>query len=594
MQDVFSPLSLTISEVFLNGDPLYKIPNYQRPYSWKDEQVEKLWDDIYTAFSNNNENPEIDSNYFLGSLIVVPQGDGFEDVVDGQQRLTTLMILFNVVKALFPNINKEIDAVSNPFVIKIGKIRNCINNTNDLTRLRLYTHSSHQNEFENNVINCDNFSQIKRPGLNDISNSPKYKFINTSVIFYEKLSVLSEGEAGKFINYLFNQVKIIKISCSNRAFAIKLFQVLNDRGLDLSAADLIKSILLSNIKDDLKHNQFMADWQSVEEATESLDTDLTDLFTFYQYYLIGKNPKKSLVDELESEFKGKDSNRIISDFKRFVNIYKEVLFDEQGDKLIYSYWYLPWGVYWKTILLTAIHSEYPELQRLKLSLIRFYYLNWIAGKTLTAIKQTSFNVIGAIKDKKSMDEIEIIFNQRLTPEIISNALKNLSGNVYSQAWVKPLYLMVEYKQTDLQFTTYIIWDRSLQLEHILPQSYNSQEEWNHFDQRIAEKLLHSAGNLSLLSSKKNIEAQNYSFIEKINIYSGKGRNNTKNDGITSFRVSQKIVDDYNANKYNKSWNVLAIIDRYNWFIDEVGKILAIDTLTIKKRIPLIEDAPNNV
>jgi uncharacterized protein with ParB-like and HNH nuclease domain len=585
MTDVFTPLSLTVSQVFINGDPLYKIPNYQRPYSWNDDQVDRLWDDLFTAFENNKENKEIDANYFLGSLIVVPQDKGFEDVVDGQQRLTTMMILFNVVKSIFPNINKEINAIDNPNVIKIGKINNCIKNTNDISRLRLYTHESHQNDFENYVLSNNEFSGLKKPNKKEIANSPKFRFINTAYIFHQKLIQMSEDEAGNFINYLFNQVKIIKISCSNRAFAIKLFQVLNDRGLDLSASDLIKSILLASLKDDLKHGAFVADWQASEQIAENLDVGLTELFTFYEYYLLGKNPKKSLVDELENLFQGKDANKVISDFKKFVSTYDTELFNENEDKLLFSFWYLTWTTYWKTVLLTAIHSEYPELEKLKVSFRRFYYLNWIAGKTLSSIKQTSFNLISAIKEKKSMVEIDEMFNTKIeNDEIIASVLRNLSGNTYFEAWVKPLYILIEYNQTDNDYATFITWDRNLQLEHIMPQTFSKKESWNHISEEIGNDLLHCAGNLTLLSSKKNIEAQNYSFEDKINIYQGLGKKQDKTDGITSFRICQKIVDDYNSKKYNQKWNEIAIIDRYNWFIKEVGEILKINTDSIKKEI----------
>ena len=583
MTDVFTPLSLTVSQVFINGDPLYKIPNYQRPYSWTDEQVDRLWDDLYTAYQNNIEDKEIDANYFLGSLIVVPQGNGFEDVVDGQQRLTTMMILFNVVKSLFPNINKEVDAIDNPNVIKIGKINNCIKNTNDISRLRLYTHESHQNDFDNHVLSNSDFSKLTKPTKREIQNAPKFRFINTAFIFNDKLSKMSKEDAGNFINYLFNQVKIIKISCSNRAFAIKLFQVLNDRGLDLSAADLIKSILLASLKDDIKHGAFVADWQASEQLAENLDVSLTDLFTFYEYYLLGKNPKKSLVDELENQFQGKDANKIISDFKSFVTTYDKEIYDETGDKVIYSFWYLTWAAYWKTILLTALHSNYPDIEKLKISLRRFYYLNWISGRTLSAIKQTSFNVIGAIKDKKTIDEIDLIFETKLeSDKVIAGVLRNLSGNIYFESWVKPLFIMVEYNQTDTDFATWIEWDRYLQLEHIMPQTFAKKDEWNHIKAEIGNSYLHTSGNLTLLSSKKNIEAQNYSFVEKINIYKGLGKKQNKTDGITSFRICQKIVDDYNSNKYNKEWNEQAMKDRYNWFIKEIGTILNINTDSIKK------------
>ena len=495
-----------------------------------------------------------------------------------------MMILFNVVKSLFPTINKEVDAIDNPNVIKIGKINNCIKNTNDISRLRLYTHESHQNDFENHVLSNSDFSNLTKPTKREIQNAPKFRFINTTYIFREKLSKMSEEDAGNFINYLFNQVKIIKISCSNRAFAIKLFQVLNDRGLDLSAADLIKSILLASLKDDIKHGSFVADWQASEQLAENLDVSLTDLFTFYEYYLLGKNPKKSLVDELENQFQGKDANNIISDFKIFVKTYDKKIYNETGDKLIYSFWYLTWAAYWKTILLTALHLNYPDTEKLKISLRRFYYLNWISGRTLSAIKQTSFNIIGAIKDKKTIAEIDLIFETKLeSDKVIEGVLRNLSGNIYFESWVKPLFIMVEYNQIDDDFATWIEWDRYLQLEHIMPQTFAKKDEWNHITTVIGNSYLHTAGNLTLLSCKKNIEAQNYSFVDKINIYQGLGKNLNKTDGISSFRICQKIVDDYNANKYNKEWTEQAMKDRYNWFINEIGTILNINTDSIKKQ-----------
>jgi len=585
MADVFVPLSLTISQVFIDGDPLYKIPNYQRPYSWTSDEVEPLWDDLYTAYQNNKEDPETDSNYFLGSLIIVPQEKGYEDVVDGQQRLTTLMILFNVISKLFPEINLEIDAEENPNVIKISKIKNCIENTNNISRIKLLTHPQHQNDFKFLILDNKDFSQLAKPNKKEIANSPKHRFINTAFIFYTKLIVLNNTVAGEFINYLFNQVKIIKISCSDRAFAIKLFQVLNGRGLNLSSADLLKSILLSAIKNDLDHDAFVANWQVTEQLAEKTDTNLTDLFTFYEYYLLAENPKKSLVEELETYFKGKDSNDIIYDFKKFVELYYNEIYTKDDDKIIYSFWYLTWATYWKTILLTALHSKYENIEKLKLLLRRYYYLNWIAGRTLSQVKQTSFNIIKAIKNKTKIAEIEKMLNNKLEEDkVLVLVLKNLEGDIYFEAWVKPLYLMVEYHQFDDDYVTWIEWDKKLQLEHILPQSFKNKKEWKYISEELGNSLLHTAANLTILSSKKNIEAQNYSFSEKIDIYQGLGKNNTKSDGITSFRISQKIVDDYNENKYNKMWTEKAMTERYNWFITEIGKVLEIDVSSILKTV----------
>jgi uncharacterized protein with ParB-like and HNH nuclease domain len=98
--------------------------------------------------------------------------------------------------------------------------------------------------------------------------------------------------------------KVVKITCYDERFAIKLFQVLNNRGMDLSAADIIKGYLLVPInRDEHKHAVFMNDWRVIEQWISDMDNvNLTDMFTYYQYYLLASNPKHSLVEELKRQF----------------------------------------------------------------------------------------------------------------------------------------------------------------------------------------------------------------------------------------------------------------------------------------------------
>ena len=100
--DTFKPINQTISEIF-SCDGIYKIPNYQRQYSWTNDQLEALWDDLYEAYQNKTVDNDC---YFLGSIVVVNGGKGYFELIDGQQRITTLMILMNVLVKDFPNINK--------------------------------------------------------------------------------------------------------------------------------------------------------------------------------------------------------------------------------------------------------------------------------------------------------------------------------------------------------------------------------------------------------------------------------------------------------------------------------------------------------
>jgi uncharacterized protein with ParB-like and HNH nuclease domain len=207
--------------------------------------------------------------------------------VDGQQRLTTLMIMFCVLRDTFPNLNKN-ESDENPHAVDIDTLNSSIAVNGKAKRLKLFTHMQHQSDFESIILNGDT-SKLKKPFKYQIrtDEEPKYKFINSAFLIREKFKALGEDVANDFVNFIFNQVKIIRIDCKSREFAIKLFQVLNDRGMDLTAADLIKSYLLEKLykkyKEDpetskLKEQQFVADWRDMEQTVKNCDISLNDLF----------------------------------------------------------------------------------------------------------------------------------------------------------------------------------------------------------------------------------------------------------------------------------------------------------------------------
>lgn len=586
MEDIFKPKSLSVKQLFGDTDALYQIPRYQRPYSWGDEQLEKLWEDLLDAKDNN-------PNYFLGSIITAkPQEQSpYLDIVDGQQRLTTLTILLCVVRDLFPELNKQLSE-EDPFAIDSRIISTSIKFNDKFERLRLRTHSHHQSDFESIILNGDT-SNYTKPKKKDLSKEeePIHKFRNTAYFFADKLSDLGVEETGFLINYLFNQVKIIRIDCQEVSFAIKLFQVLNDRGLDLSNSDLIKSYLIGRIQsskeltqDDKsrKEDQFLDDWKESELIASHTETSMNDLFVMYEYYLLEQNPKKSLYDEMVGKLQFTDPNNSIADFKTFCQKYKKELFDK-NDKMIYSFWYLKWSMYWKTILLSALHNNYPEYAKLTKALRRFYYLNWIAGYTLTKIKQISFNLVKWVKEGKSFsaihDELESHIKQYNT---INRAKDNLAEDIYNEPWCKPLLFLIEYQQTDESNLNFLDYDINIHVEHILPVAYEKNDGWKMFhDNKDIENWVNCGANLTLLSGEKNISASNESFEMKVKTYNGIGIKHDKKGTVTSFRITQKIADDYQNNLYGKEWNQDALNARWNWFCDEVSEILDIELDDIK-------------
>jgi uncharacterized protein with ParB-like and HNH nuclease domain len=587
MENLFTPQSLTIKQIFGNADSLYRIPRYQRPYKWDDDQIDKLWDDITEAYDNG------DKNYFLGSIILAnnsAENSQYWDVVDGQQRITTLIILFRVVSVLYPNINND-QVNEDPSAVDKKVLEDSITLNERFSRIKLVTHPQHCADFEKLIIKGKK-KDWERPYKYQvhIDEEPKYKFINTACSFKEKLEAIGVEKAGKLINYLFNSIYIIRINCSTREFAIRMFQVLNDRGLDLTSADLIKSYLMEKLetlhKDKEKHQQkedaFIADWQRIEQLIKNLDIDINEMLVIYEYYLLEQNPKKSLYDELEDNFKNKDPNEVISDFKEFTESYKKNIYDSE-ERTIYGFWYIRWNIYWKTILLTALHEEYKDYEKLKIALLRFYYLYWIAGNTLSKIKQTSFNLIKWVKERKPIEDIQKELDNKLESDsVVNHAIDNLnSTNLYNTQWLKPLLLMIEYNQTDSNLP-FIELGKDLHIEHVLPEKYYKFKEWTSVvDKEFADTWLNRPGNLTLLCGSKNIEASNNPFDKKIKVYKGKGLYESKDTKITAFHITQKIVNDYNQGIYDNKWNKKAIIDRWNWFCDETEKLLDIPLSKIK-------------
>jgi len=535
LSGIFKPEAKTIKKIFGDSDSYYIIPDYQRPYSWENEQIEQLWDDIVSAMEDGEE------TYFLGPIILIKTNEGFE-VVDGQQRLTTLTILFCVLRDLYFKNDNNI----------INSIRSLIDQK---YRLRLITQLHYQNEFEEEIL-----KGIKFPQDLSFSERRKNKFINAALIFKDKLKELDDEKRKEFVNYVLDRVIMISIVCSNKSYAIKLFQILNTRGLDLSPADLIKSYLYGQCAEN-KRNQFIETWRQIEGLSDQIEEPITDLLTYYEYYILAENPKKSLYEELEKQFKNKDPNNVIYNFKIFVECFRDIY--EEESKLMFSFYYLPNQAFWKAILTTAKIEKYDNYKELCKLLQRMYYCYWVAGYTSSKVKQLSFNIIKWLKDKKDINFIKNEVEKKLKEHnVITRMTENLKNDVYGQSWLKPLLILIEYNQTDDSKISFIEIDNRLHIDHILPEKWNSVEEWKKlWTQNEAKIWLNKIGNLTLLSGKKNIAQQNDPPSKKKEMYE-KGYG-----GKTAFEISKKIIDELKT-----GWKKENVENRQRWLIEQLNSI----------------------
>ena len=552
---IFEPEAKIIEKIFGDTDSYYQIPDYQRSYSWGDEQIEQLWDDIYSAME------EEDESYFLGPIILIRTKDGYFEVVDGQQRLTTLTILFCVIRDLY---KEELEQLDKELLSSIqDAIKSVVKGKH---RLKLITQLNYQNKFENEILNGVKFpdKELTR------KEREQEKFINAALIFKQKLEDLKEkggiDSIKKFTEFLFKKVEMITITCSQQGYAIKLFQVLNTRGLDLSPADLIKSHLYIRLEEEKKRQQFIATWREVETISKEIDESITDLFTYYEYYILAQNPKRSLYEELTDKFKDQDSNKIIYDFKKFIDSFKEIY--QLESTLIFSFWYLPNQVFWKAILTTAKKVGFKEFDKLCQELRKIFYSYWIAGYTTSKVKQISFNLIGWVKEKKDLKDIKKEIEKKLTEDnVIRRVEENLQNDVYGMPWLRPLLILVEYAQTDSSKISYIELDSKLHVDHILPQGWETVPEWKkNWNKEQAEKWLNKLGNLTLLSGRKNIAQRNDPPAKKKQMYE-KGHG-----GKTAFEISKKVMETLEKS----GWTEKEVEDRQKWITQEIKNILGIE------------------
>ena len=576
--ETFKPINQTISEIF-SCDGIYKIPNYQRQYSWTNDQLDALWDDLYEAYQNKSEG---NNCYFLGSIVIVNNGKGFYELIDGQQRITTLMILMNVLIKDFPEINKNNDEI---FVADKEKIQNCIMFQGRRNRLQLQTDPKYDSLFNDIIINCDTFADLEEPTKRELKyDDPQYKYINSAVFFYNKLSELEADDLDNFINYIFYSTNIIKIECTNQSFAIKLFQVLNDRGLDLSPADIVKSYIIGKYEQDDETGKqiFNNNWKNIEDMSKQYRFKIDDFIVFYEYYKLKSNPKKQVIDELRDIINKSDVYALVEELHSFSNALKKVC--ESKNPYILSLRYIPWRAYVMTALTSAYAVNYPKKEELFKEIRRFFYISLIAGCTLNQIKQTSFKLIESIVNGNSIEDIVENLNKLIiSRRLIAKTYDALNNDVYNEKFLKPLMLSLEYENREITNNSFYALDEKLHMDHILPRAYSQKDEWSYIKNEEVVNEINGLGNMALLQDIKNEEALNCGFDEKIRTYRGLDHKGNNKTGITSFEYTRKIIEAYDSG--DNVWNIEQIKARKNMLIKEIERMLNISENDINLKLP---------
>ena len=538
-----------LKKILVDDENFYQIPDYQRPYSWDKDNLSDLIDDLKNSYLDNKN-----ENYFCGSLVLVKNDDDLRyDIIDGQQRITTFTIISCIFRDVyFDSVNKRAQ----------DYIKQSIQDQYDESKrkLKFLTDIKYQNSFEQTVLKKIDFKDVK----NIEKEFPDNKYLQNAYHinnFIKEILEDNDIDINEFIIWFYENIVLTVITCPSQDTAIQIFNVLNDRGMPLSSIDILKSSLMQKLQDNKEDRHvFKTVWADINSELTFNNLDIENMLNTYLYYKITTNPKSRLDKELLKVFakEKRGALDIINEIKEFSKSYIQLHIE--NDKNTFCLKYLRHKVYWISILSTALHVEYKDIDQLKELLVAYYYQNWIAGATVARIKQTSFNVLTKIKNNESISDIKLEMKKNLdkyqTTKNFQEALKY--DNVYGNKWDKSLLLLVEYFSDDNQNPTFIPINSRLHLEHILPQE-PTQHGWDKiFTTEELDKWTNSLANLTLLSMRKNIQAQNFSFLKKKDAYQNK-------DNVeTSFRITQKIL--------NKSkWNVEELENRELELVEKINE-----------------------
>ncbi|WP_219024835.1 DUF262 domain-containing protein [Helicobacter pylori] len=545
----------------------YQIPMYQRPYQWTEKNCEKLLDDLFFSYECHKE-----SDYFCGSLVLIAIGIDSEtnattyDIVDGQQRLSTFILLAKVLATLYAK-DKDLDTTNRGFLEK------SLGDTDEEKRKRLIFNTiglNAKDDFQDALDFFDDLDASK--GENSKSNDPskgKNSYLKNAICLKNYLEEKEIANINAFIRWLYCKVIFIKTTCSNISMALRIFSVLNARGLPLHAIDVFKAELLKKLAIEKDQEEFVFRWNALRQKCLDNESKFPKrkenkreknaaeiLFSWYLIYLhpvtSGKNMEERLADQFERLNKTPlDYLKIVEDF---YNAYCEVL--EMQDRHAHLLSYLA-SDFWRVILCTSILHNYSEseIEALKKLLVKFYYQNWVAEQKEPK-KQTSCNIINALKEKKNIDDIISIVKQYLDKnKITQNFREKLKDDhLYERhkkasknSWLRPILILVEYFMSDDPRPKRIEKD-NFHVEHILPQNPNLSSQWaKDFSEEERERYTHSLANLTLLGGKKNSQASNLDFKDKKKIYMGeenRSRKTKTSKVMTCYKMTIDIAHHY--------------------------------------------------
>lgn len=517
----------------------YHIPSYQRPYAWTDEQTGMLFDDLWDFYQ-----AELDDDYFLGSIVLIKEeNEPYADVIDGQQRLTTLTILIAAIAERLTGTTRE---NCNKYLRDPG------NELEGLSALpRLHLRDKDQPFFEKYVqdVKLQELEQLDPEALPD---EAQRNIRANCLVLRKKLkeACKSEEDVKQFCKFLVKNCYLVVVCTSNEQSAFRVFSVMNSRGLDLLPIDIIKSQVIGKIP--LAERDVYTDkWEDLEMQTSR--AGFNDVFTHTRMIFAKIKPKRNLLEEFSEFVMAKTTSKDLIDqiLEPYADAYtilknkKYIAVQHAGEVNEYLFWlnkidnsdWMP-----AAMKFMAEHRNEPD------------YVLWFVGRLerlASYLHVTAQDINHRIdRYKKVLEEMESRpdhnINDKLTSVELSDQEKQafvtaLEGEIYKMTARRRNYVILRLDSFVSCGGSRSNYDSSVfSIEHVLPQNVMSGSQWEKTWPDVGEReyWLNRIANLVPLTRRHNSAAQNFDFDKKKTTYFA-GRNGTTSYPLTTQVINQK-------------------------------------------------------
>ena len=539
----------SVRELLLTGTKeKILIPEYQRSYAWTEDQVITLFDDLVEYTNNQNE-----SSYFLGCIVSFTNENKEQEIIDGQQRITTLFLLLRAIhkKLLKMSDSKERDNF-------IRQIEPAIWIINELT-----------GEADYSTVLIE--SKVLESGYNQIlenilkTGETRKDYSDRYSINYNLIMKLLDDYANneplnfyRFIHNILNKTIVFPIKADTQETALTIFSTLNDRGLPLSDADIFKAKIYNKL-DEKSKKTFIDKWKNISLRAEMANESIQKLFYYYMFYLRAtENDKTTTTPGLRKYYSSNSFEKLFDDnlMNNLDNILEfwEVVNcrEDKNDSwtrnikilsvldMLTSY---P-NEFWKypVIIYYLKNRNNNDFERNFLSFLRKLFVNlfriYTVFPTINVVKASILNLNSSIIHD---DYVKFDF-KKITDDELKAGLKILHRNA-----IRMVLKLLAYNNKNQDELLPNNWE----IEHILPVKW--QPNYFNSNEDEVNELIETIGNKIPFEKKLNIVASNGYFSKKQEHY----------------KKSKIVITKEMSNTTIKDWKLEEIKKNNSKIIDEI-------------------------